>query len=91
MKMIQNTIIALIFVILVSSSEFVLNKYKDSLLHELEITEQSQLSSRALALQSVIDRNFNMMVSLEAYVDAGYLQNKDDKEVMAYMASLYHG
>lgn len=91
MKMIQNTIIALIFVILVSSSEFVLNKYKDSLLHELEITEQSQLSSRALALQSVIDRNFNMMVSLEAYVDASYLQNKDDKEVMAYMASLYHG
>jgi diguanylate cyclase (GGDEF)-like protein len=91
MKMIQNTIIALIFVILVSSSEFVLNKYKDSLLHELEITEQSQLSSRALALQSVIDRNFNMMVSLEAYVDASYLQSNDDKEVMEYMASLYHG
>lgn len=91
MKMIQNTIIALIFVILVSSSEFVLTKYKDSLLHELEITEQSQLSSRALALQSVIDRNFNMMVSLEAYVNANYLQNKDDKEVMEYIASLYLG
>ncbi|KRF22506.1 EAL domain-containing protein [Paenibacillus sp. Soil787] len=91
MKMIRNTIIALIFVILVSSSELVLTKYKDSLLHELEITEQSQLSSRALALQSVIDRNFNLMVSLEAYVNANYLQNKDDKEVMEYIASLYLG
>jgi hypothetical protein len=38
-----------------------------------------------------IDRNFNMMVSLEAYVDASYLQSNDDKEVMEYMASLYHG
>ena len=48
MKMIQNTIIALIFVILVSSSEFVLNKYKNSLLHELEITEHVSIIFKSI-------------------------------------------
>jgi diguanylate cyclase (GGDEF)-like protein len=91
MKMIQYTIIALVFVILVSSSEYVLNRYKDSLLHELKMTEESQLSSKALALQSVIDRNFNLMVSLEAFVSSTYLQNKDDQEIMNYISSLYLG
>ncbi|MDU0203945.1 bifunctional diguanylate cyclase/phosphodiesterase [Paenibacillus sp. MAH-36] len=91
MKAMQYTIIALVFVILVSSSEFVLGKYKNSLLNELRMTEQSQLSSRALVLQSVIDRNFNLMVSLEAYVSSNYLQNKDDQEVLNYIASLYLG
>ncbi|MBA2943468.1 bifunctional diguanylate cyclase/phosphodiesterase [Paenibacillus sp. CGMCC 1.16610] len=91
MKTMQYTIIALVFVILVSSSEFVLDKYRNSLLNELRMTEQSQLSSRALVLQSVIDRNFNLMVSLEAYVSSNYLQNKDDQEVLNYIASLYLG
>ncbi|MGQ7885046.1 bifunctional diguanylate cyclase/phosphodiesterase [Paenibacillus sp. WC2504] len=90
MKAMQYTIIALVFVILVSSSEFVLGKYKNSLLNELRMTEQSQLSSRALVLQSVIDRNFNLMVSLEAYVSSNYLQN-NDQEVLNYIASLYLG
>lgn len=91
MKTMQYTIIALVFVLLVSSSEFVLDKYKTSLFNELRMTEQSQLSSRALVLQSVIDRNFNLMVSLEAYVSSNYLQNKDDQEVLNYIASLYLG
>ncbi|TXK71759.1 EAL domain-containing protein [Paenibacillus sp. N3.4] len=91
MKMIQYTIIALIFVLLLSSSEVVLSKYKQSLLQELKVTEESQLSSRALALQSVIDRNFNLMASLEAYVITGYLQGKNDQEVMDYIEALYHG
>ncbi|UKS27580.1 bifunctional diguanylate cyclase/phosphodiesterase [Paenibacillus sp. HWE-109] len=91
MKTMQYTIIALIFVLLLSSSEFVLEKYHKSLLHELTVTEQSQLSSKALALQSVIDRNFNLMVSLEAYVSSTYLRNKDDQEVLNYIASLYVG
>ncbi|NOV00087.1 bifunctional diguanylate cyclase/phosphodiesterase [Paenibacillus planticolens] len=91
MKTMQYTIIALVFVILISSSEFVLGKYKNSLLNELSITEQSQLSSRALALQSVIDRNFNVMVSLEAYVSSTYLENIPDQEVLNYIASLYLG
>ncbi|OPH60261.1 hypothetical protein BC351_17335 [Paenibacillus ferrarius] len=91
MKTIQYMIIALIFALLVSSSEFVLEKYKKSLLHELTVTEESQLSSKALALQSVIDRNFNLMVSLEAYVSANYLQNKDEQEVVTYIAFLYLG
>lgn len=91
MKTMQYTIIALVFILLVSSSEFVLGKYKDSLFNELRMTEQSQLSSRALVLQSVIDRNFNLMVSLEAYVSSNYLENKDNQEVLNYIASLYLG
>ncbi|MBP1966813.1 putative bifunctional diguanylate cyclase/phosphodiesterase [Paenibacillus aceris] len=91
MKAMQYTMIALVFVILVSSSEFVLGKHKKSLLNELSITEQSKLSSRALTLQSVIDRNFNFMVSLEAYVNSNYLENKQDQEVLNYIASLYLG
>ncbi|MZQ83493.1 EAL domain-containing protein [Paenibacillus sp. 5J-6] len=91
MKTMQYTIIALVFILLVSSSEFVFSKYKDSLFNELRMTEQSQLSSRALVLQSVIDRNFNLMVSLEAYVSSNYLENKDNQEVLNYIASLYLG
>lgn len=91
MKTMQYTIISLVFILLVTSSEFVLGKYKDSLFNELRMTEQSQLSSRALVLQSVIDRNFNLMVSLEAYVSSNYLENKDDQEVLNYIASLYLG
>ncbi|MDD9271375.1 EAL domain-containing protein [Paenibacillus sp. GCM10023248] len=91
MKTMQYTILALVFVILVSSSEFMLGKYKNSLMNELYMSEQSQLSARALALESVIDRNFNLMVSLEAFVSSSYLVNKTDQEVVDYIASLYLG
>lgn len=91
MKTIQYIIIALICFLTISSSEFVLSNYKQSMLHELKMTEESQLSSRALALQTVVERNFNLMVSLEAYISSNYLQNKEDQEIMDYIAALYLG
>ncbi|NEW08540.1 EAL domain-containing protein [Paenibacillus sp. SYP-B3998] len=42
-------------------------------------------------MKSVVDRNFNLMASLEAYVDSSYLQGKTDREIMTYIASLYNG
>ncbi|MBD0383397.1 bifunctional diguanylate cyclase/phosphodiesterase [Paenibacillus sedimenti] len=91
MRKINYTLIALIFVILVSSVEVVLKNYENTLLQELKLSEESQLSSRALALKSAVDRNFNLMASLEAYVTSGYLEGKNDREVMDYMESLYNG
>lgn len=91
MKTMQYTIIALVFIILISSSELVLGKYESSLMNELKMSEQTELSARALALESVIDRNFNLMSSLEAYVSSSYLENKTDQEVVNYIASLYLG
>lgn len=91
MKKMQYSFLSLIFVLLFTSSESVLTTYKASLLNELQSTEKAQLSAKAVALQSVINRNFNLMVSLEAYVSTSYLQDKDDQEVQAYIKALYVG
>ncbi|MFD0695071.1 EAL domain-containing protein [Paenibacillus sp. GCM10027628] len=91
MRAIHYTLIALVFVILISSVEVVLKNYQNSLMHELHLSEESQLSSRALALKNVVDRNFSLMASLEAYVNSGYLEGKSDQEVMNYIGSLYYG
>ncbi|MDR6554897.1 EAL domain-containing protein [Paenibacillus qinlingensis] len=91
MNKLQYTFLFLIFVLLFTSSESVLTTYKTSLLNELQSTERAQLSAKAVALQSVINRNFNLMVSLEAYVSASYLQDKSDGEIHAYIEALYAG
>ncbi|OCT14641.1 hypothetical protein A8709_24985 [Paenibacillus pectinilyticus] len=91
MKKIQYMFLSLIFVLLFSSSESVLTMYKTSLLHELKNTEYAQLSAQGVALKSVINRNFNLMVSLEAYVSANFLRDKDDVEIQSYLQALYTG
>lgn len=91
MKKVKYIFLFLIFVLLFSASESVLFNYRTSLLNELHITENAQLSAKQVALQSVIDRNFNLMVSLEAYVNKNFLQNKSDEEVRTYIEQLYQG
>ncbi|WNR45694.1 bifunctional diguanylate cyclase/phosphodiesterase [Paenibacillus roseipurpureus] len=91
MNKMKYAILALIFVLLFTSSESVLQTYKTSLIKELQITESAQLSAKAVALQSVINRNFNLMVSLEAYVNSEDWRNKDDQQVHAYLEALYTG
>ncbi|KRE70939.1 bifunctional diguanylate cyclase/phosphodiesterase [Paenibacillus sp. Soil750] len=91
MNRMQYFFLSLIFVLLFTSTESVLTTYKKSLLNELQSTEAAQLSAKAVALQSVINRNFNLMVSLEAFVSAGYLQDKSVQEVHAYIEALYAG
>ncbi|MEW9700756.1 EAL domain-containing protein [Paenibacillus sp. SI8] len=91
MRAIYYTTITLVFVILISSVEVVIRNYQNSLFQGLKTSEESQLFSRALALESVVQRNFNLMASLEAYVEAGYLQGKTDQEIMSYLTLLYNG
>ncbi|OAS18448.1 bifunctional diguanylate cyclase/phosphodiesterase [Paenibacillus oryzisoli] len=87
----QYFFLSLIFVLLFTSSESVLTTYKTSLLNELQSTEAAQLSAKAVALQSVINRNFNIMVSLEAYVSTSYLKDQSEQEVQSYIEALYAG
>ncbi|MFC5447533.1 putative bifunctional diguanylate cyclase/phosphodiesterase [Paenibacillus aestuarii] len=91
MRTLHLILIAVIVTAIVSSVEAVLGNYENALLHERKLSEESQLSSRALALKSVIDRNFNLMASLEAYVNSDFLKGKSDIEVLNYMSSLYTG
>ncbi|MGG1552289.1 bifunctional diguanylate cyclase/phosphodiesterase [Paenibacillus ferrarius] len=91
LKKMQYTLLSLIFVVVLISSEFVLHAYRTSLLHELRVTEEVQLSAKAVALQSVIDRNFNLIVSLDAYVSANFLKDVTDRQVNDYIRALYQG
>lgn len=91
MNKVQYFFLSLIFVLLFTSSESVLTTYKTSLLNELQSTEAAQLSAKAVALQSVINRNFNIMVSLEAYVSTSYLKDQSEQEVQSYIEALYTG
>jgi len=91
MRALHVLLIAVIVTTIISSVEVVLANYENALLHERKLSEESQLSSRALALKSVIDRNFNLMASLDAYVNSGFLQGKSDQEILNYMSSLYTG
>ncbi|KRE96848.1 hypothetical protein ASG89_30410 [Paenibacillus sp. Soil766] len=91
MNRLQYFFVSLIFVLLFTSSESVLTTYKTSLLNELQGTESAQLSAKAVALQSVINRNFNIMASLEAYISTSYLKDQSNQEVQSYMEALYAG
>jgi|GEM_PF-935210 len=88
MKKLHIFAAAAVFCLLSAAIIYVIGLYEKSLLSEAESSAQAQLSLRTLALQSVVDRNFNLMASLEAYVQNGFT-GASDEEINDYMRMLY--
>ncbi|MCD1259725.1 EAL domain-containing protein [Paenibacillus athensensis] len=88
MKKLHIVAAAAVFCLLSAAIIYVIGLYEKSLLGEAESSAQAQLSLRTLALQSVVDRNFNLMASLDAYVQNGFA-GSTDQEINDYMRMLY--
>ncbi|WP_162463395.1 bifunctional diguanylate cyclase/phosphodiesterase [Paenibacillus psychroresistens] len=72
--------------------ESMIQNYEKSLKESVYLSTRVQLSAKVLTLKSIIDRNFNFMSALEAYVvTSNYLYNTSDSDVNDYLKTLYKG
>lgn len=77
--------------LLLGAAGYIVSLYEKSLVRQVYYETESQLSSKVLALKSIVDRNFNLMIGLEAYVTSNYLEGHNEAEIIHYLKSLYEG
>jgi diguanylate cyclase (GGDEF)-like protein len=70
--------------------EWMIRDYEKNLTENVYSITKSQLSAKVSVLKSIIDRNFNFMGALEAYVlTSDYLKDTPDAEINFYIKTLY--
>ncbi|SFA87424.1 MULTISPECIES: EAL domain-containing protein [unclassified Bacillus (in: firmicutes)] len=91
MKRLNLTFVIVMLILFLLGIEIALNKYKKTMMDQIETQTRLELKEKAQTLQSEIYQDFILINGMEAYITNDFLKNETPEQVNQFLSKIYDG